>query len=336
MRLTTKKPCRGLRSGFIALALFGAAVTTGSLMPVGPARAGQMHIYMVSHGGPGDPFWTPVVKGAKAAGKALGVKVTWENPQRQGNVDGEVRLLNSAIAANPAAIGVTVPSASAFAAPLREAKQDGVPVIAFNTVPKGTPSSKVPYLGYVGQNNFIAGEDVAKHAIKVFGLHKGEVVAGVNHQSGNISLTQRLDGMKKTFQDKGIKFRELAVQGSNPPQAESAIQSFISKYKNVHVLLTVGPLGYRAVAHVLQSNGLVGKIQLTGFDLDQKGLQLIKKGVMKFTWDQLPYVQGYMTVTELYLKAKYGFNPTPVYNTGVGLINKSNVNKWEKLTKAKL
>lgn len=319
------RPVRNLLAG-AALVLGFGGLLLGSV-----AAAQQMTFYMVSHGGPGDPFWNPVIKGAKDAGAALGVKVIYVSPQQQGNVADVIRQLSSAIAAKPAGIGVTVDNANGFSAPLKEAQQQGIPVVAFNTIPSPVDKSVDPYLGYVGQDNYVAGQGVGKEAASVFGLKSGDRVAVVNHEAGNTSLTSRANGIKNVLGGMGVTVDELAVPGSNPAQAQSVIQSYLAKNPNAKALLTLGPLGYQPAAKVLQSNNLVGKVGLSGMDLNQEGLTLIQNGVMAFTWNQQPYVQGYMAVVELYLKAKYGFNPPPFYDTGVGVINKSNVGQWTKL-----
>jgi simple sugar transport system substrate-binding protein len=316
------KTLRGLLIGLLMLAL-----------GMGAASAQSLTFYLVSHGGPGDPFWTPVIKGAQDAGKTLGVTVHYEAPQQNGNVADVIRLLNSAIAAKPDGLGVTVDNTNGFAAPLQEAQKLGIPVVAFNTVPQDADQSKTPYLSYVGQDNLVAGEGVGKAAVKYFNLQKGDMVAVLNHEAGNISLATRAKGIKNALTPMGVGVKVLAFHGSNPAQALSVIQSFIAKNPDVKALLALGPLGYQPAAKVLQSNNLVGKVGLSGMDLNQEGLDLISKGTMAFTWNQQPYVQGYMTVVELYLKAKYGFNPPAFYDTGVGVIDKSNVDQWQNLVK---
>ena len=287
--------------------------------------------YMVSHGGPGDPFWNPVIKGAQEAAQQLGVTLHYESPQVQGNVAGVIQLLNSSIAASPDGIGVTVDNTPGFTAPLREAKHLGIPVIAFNTVPGNANQELTPYLSYVGQDNYVAGQGVARAAVTLFHLTQGDSVGIVNHQAGNTSLTSRIQGMKDVLKPLGVQVRVLTTPGSNPAQSQSIIQSFLVKYSKTKAILTVGPLGYTPVAAVLKADGLVGKVGLSGMDLNKEGLQLIQSGVMAFTWDQQPYVQGYMTVVLLYLKAKYGFDPPAFFNTGVGLITKANINQWVKI-----
>jgi len=56
----------------------------------------------------------------------------------------------------------------------------------------------------------------------------------------------------------------------------------------------------------------------------------IKKGVMQFTIDQQPYLQGFQTVMQLYLLKKYQLAPTDV-NTGVAPITAENVEKVMQL-----
>ncbi len=300
---------------------------------LGQAAARGMVFYLVSHGGPGDPFWNPVIKGAQLAAEQLGVTLHYESPQVQGNVAGVIRLLNSAIAARPAGIGVTVDNTRGFEAPLQEAQRLGIPVVAFNTTPNTVNLKLTPFLSYVGQNNYTAGEGVAQAALAAFKLHSGDLVGIVNHQAGNTSLTSRIDGMRKVLGAAGVLVKVLTTPGSNPTQSEAILQSFLAKYPNTKALLTVGPLGYQPAAIVLKRNHMIGKVGLSGMDLNTAGLKLIQSGAMAFTWDQQPFVQGYMTVVELYLKAKYGFNPPSFYNTGVGLIDHSNVGNWISLVK---
>jgi len=52
--------------------------------------------------------------------------------------------------------------------------------------------------------------------------------------------------------------------------------------------------------------GLDGKVRHSTFNLSPDVLQAINDGKIDFTIDQQPYLQGYLPVIALALKAKYG------------------------------
>jgi simple sugar transport system substrate-binding protein len=67
----------------------------------------QYTFYYVSHGGPGDPWWAPVIKGAELAGRLLGVKVVYLGPEKF-SVKWLVDTLQAAVAAKPDGIIITM------------------------------------------------------------------------------------------------------------------------------------------------------------------------------------------------------------------------------------
>jgi simple sugar transport system substrate-binding protein len=72
----------------------------------GAPSAPEYTFYYVSHGGPADPWWAPVIKGSQDAAKLLNVKVVYSGPEKF-SVQALVDLLNSAIAARPNGITST-------------------------------------------------------------------------------------------------------------------------------------------------------------------------------------------------------------------------------------
>lgn len=81
--------------------------------------------YFVSHGGPGDPYWQAFINGVNDAAKSLNVRIVYVYPQKEGDVNELIKQLNSAIAAKPDGIGVTVDDEQGFSAPLLDAKKQG-------------------------------------------------------------------------------------------------------------------------------------------------------------------------------------------------------------------
>jgi simple sugar transport system substrate-binding protein len=290
--------------------------------------------YFVSHGGPGDAYWQPFINGVNDAAKALNVKIVYVYPQKQGDVNELIKQLNSAIAAKPDGIGVTIDDIEGFSAPLLDAKKLGIPVIAFDTVPDpNNPSPKIPYICYVGEDSFSAGQEVGRGAISSFNLASGNRVVVLNHEAGNVSLTLRFNGIKSILDPKGVTVDQLATPGDDPAQSQAIIQNYIAKYPDVRAVLTMGPLSYLPAAKVLESGGFVGKIGLVGWDITQEAITLIKSGTMAFTANEQPYYIATTAAYLLYMNVKYHFDPQSIFNTGLGKVNKANIDIWAALVK---
>jgi simple sugar transport system substrate-binding protein len=291
--------------------------------------------YFVSHGGPGDPYWVAFINGVNDAEKALNVKIVYVYPQKQGDVNELIKQLNSAIAAKPDGIGITVDNEEGFSAPLLDAKKQGIPVIAFDTVPDpSNPKPTIPYICYVGEDSFSAGQEVGRGALSSFKLASGDRVVVLNHEAGNVSLTLRTNGIKSVLTPKGVTVDELSIPGDDPAQCQAITQNYIAKNPAVRALLTMGPSSYLPAAKVLENGGYVGKIGLVGWDITPEAIPMIKSGEMAFTANEQPYYIATTAAYLLYMNKKYHFDPQPLFNTGLGKVDKSNIDSWADLVKA--
>jgi simple sugar transport system substrate-binding protein len=86
----------------------------------------------------------------------------------------------------------------------------------------------------------------------------------------------------------------------------------------------------QGVAQVMQKYGLQNKgIHGGGYDLLPTTLKLIDKGVLDFTIDQQPYLQGFYPVVQLFLyKISGGLMAPSETNTGLLFVTKDNVKPY--------
>jgi simple sugar transport system substrate-binding protein len=329
---------RAVLIGLTVFVLFSAS--SSLLFATGQGEKGsapskpEYTFYFVSHGGPGDPYWQAFINGVNDASKAFNVKIVYVYPQKQGDVNELIKQLNSAIAAKPDGIGVTVDNVEGFSAPLLDAKKLGIPVVAFDTVPDpANPKPSIPYISYVGEDSFTAGQEVGRGALAAFKLAAGDRVVVLNHEAGNVSLTLRTSGIKDILTPKSVTVDELAVPGDDPAQSQAVIQNYIAKNPTVRALLSLGPLGYLPASKVIENGNLIGKVGLVGWDITPEAIPMIQSGEMAFTANEQPYYIATTAVYLLYMNVKYHFDPQPLFNTGLGKVDKSNIDSWAKLVK---
>jgi simple sugar transport system substrate-binding protein len=194
-----------------------------------------------------------------------------------------------------------------------------IPVVGLNS---GLADwKKLGLLEFFGQDESVAGEAFGKKLNEV-GAKKAVCVV---HEQGNVGLTQRCDGVKKTF-DGDIE--NLYVNGTDMPSVKSTITAKLKQDTSIDHVVTLGaPFAMTAT----QSVGDAGsKAKIATFDLNKDLTGAIKKGTIEFAVDQQPYLQGYLAVDSLWLyknNGNYsGGGEQPVL-TGPAFVDKSNVDK---------
>ncbi len=285
----------------------------------------QLKFYVVSHGGPGDPFWGVVVKGMQDAAKQYGVKATYLGPEKF-SIQKLVNMLESAISSKPDGIAVTITNAVALDEPLRKAIKMGIPVIAINVPDTRPMGERIPYLCYVGMDEYKGGVDAAWRMLKEF-TPKRAIVA--NHEPGHTGLELRAKGIKDVFSKKGIPVEEVDIT-ANPTKAVGILSSYLSRHPETDAIFTLGPLGTQPALKLLEEKKLFGKVRLSGWDLTPLMVEAIKEGKLLFTIEQQQYLQGYLPIVFLYTYNKYGLVPRGTVLTGPSIVDKSNVDVVEK------
>ena len=276
---------RKLWVGLVLTALVIGAFTLALYPSV--ALAKQLRFYVVSHGGPGDPFWGVVMKGMEDAAKRFGVKATYLGPEKF-SIKKLVDMLNSAISAKPDGLIVTITNAVALDEPLRKAIKMGIPVIAINVPDTRPPDKRIPYLCYVGMDEYRGGVEAARRMLKEF-TPKRAIVA--IHEPGLTGLELRAKGIKDVFSKKGIPVEEIDIT-TNPTKAVGIMASYLSLHPDTDAIFTLGPIGTQPALKLIEEKGLVGKVKGSGWDLTTLMIEAIKKGELLFTVEQQQYLQG--------------------------------------------
>ena len=296
------------------------------------ALAEEFTFYVVSHGGPGDPFWGVVMKGMQDAAAMITngtedtINAIYLGPAVYSLTE-LVNMLNSAIAARPDGIVATITDPAALDEPLRRAIDLGIPVIAINVPDPRPAGERIPYLFYVGGDEYLSGRKAAERMLAVKTPTRAVVFI---HEVGHHGLELRAQGFIEVMTDAGVPADKLAI-GTDPTQAVEIIRGYFSANPDTDAVFTLGPIGTLPTVTFLREQGLVGKVMLGCFDLDEVTLNAIKEGIAMFTVTQQQYLQGYLPIQWLYLYNKYGFLPANDILTGPGFVDASNIGLVEEL-----
>lgn len=317
-----------------AAALLVGAACTGDEGNGGEEPGGDQErysFYVVEHGSSGDPYWEVVKKGAEDAAARYDVDLTWLNPE-QFSVQKVVDLLNSAIAANPNGMLVTIIDPEAVDPPIRQAIQSGIAVIAIDIPDPRQFPEKLPYLFYIGPDDYIGGRRAAETMLAEGPIDRA---ACAIHEQGSIGLELRCQGFTDVIEEAGGTVDKLDI-GQDPTRISQAEQAYFAANPDANAILTLGPVGAIPTIQFLQDQGLVGQVIHGTFDLDPTTNESIKDGSTLFTIDGQPYLLGYQGIEMLYLHNQYGFTLGSDIVTGPAIVDQSNVEQVEALTEQRI
>jgi simple sugar transport system substrate-binding protein len=284
--------------------------------------AGQapVNIYIVSHGACSwDAFWCVEEKGNKDAAEDLDVDITLITPDKF-NPEQTAQDVDKALAANPDVLIVTVTDGVLFEEPLLRAIDSGIPVIAYNAADWRPPDERIPYLTYIGQDEYEGGYQGGKLLVDTYGGTRGVCV---NQAVGHEGLDARCRGFADALAEAGIESEVLAVP-DDPAESATIQEDYFTANPDADLWMTLGPNAANPFYAFMDSAGLeTGDIYHGTFDLSPEIQANIENGTTLFGIDQQPYGQGYLSVWWATMIGRHGlYPPTAITATGPGLITK--------------
>jgi simple sugar transport system substrate-binding protein len=272
----------------------------------------DIRIDVITHGAPGDSFWDVVKAGAVQAGEDEGVDLKYQSDPDVGK---QATLIDNAVAAGTDGVVVSMANPDGLKASIQSAIEAGIPVITINS---GIDQwQDFGAITHVGQSETIAGE-AAGEQLNAAGLKN---VLCVIQEAGNTGLEQRCAGAKSKFSG---SMTNLQVDNTDLSGSEATIESKLQADGSIDGILSLGgDMSGQAVKAV----DAVGKdVTIGTFDVNADVVSNVQSGKILFAVDQQPYVQGYLGVTGIYLKALNGNDiggGQPVYS-GPAFITKDN------------
>jgi simple sugar transport system substrate-binding protein len=315
----------------LLLAACGSSGSSTTSTPSGscPASRANIKIYVVTHGQASDPFWSVVKKGVDQAAHDMCVTAIYEAPPTFDMV-AMSHLIDTAVAAHPDGLVVSIPDANALGPSIKAAVTAGIPVISINS--GSDVAASLGVLVHIGQTEEAAG---IGGGVKM-GAAGVKHALCVNQEVGNAALELRCKGFQEGLaKADGGTIKEIGVNLSNPTQTQQTIEAALQHDPTIDGILTLGPTGASPTIKALQDLNKLGQIKLATFDLSSDVLNAIKAGQMLFAIDQQQYLQGYLPIVLLTLyKTNLNTIANSILQTGPGFVDSSNVSQVIQLTAA--
>lgn len=297
--------------------ILGAVVLSGCSAP---KESAQGTAITVIPKGTSQSFWLAVKAGADDAAKELGIKVYWEGPTEETDIDGQIRVLQNAITKKVKAIVLAACDAKSLVRYVEDAQKQGIPVVMIDS--GITPDVSTAFLA----TDNVKGGEVAADAL-------AEAIG----EKGKVGLLPFIKGAGSSDdREKGFRTRIAAYRavdlGERVLYSNSDVSVGLDKTKS---MITANPDlagifaanqgGAEGAIQAVRQLDKVGKIKLVCYDASEAELEALREGVVEALIVQNPYRMGYEGVKTA-MRAAGGEKIDPrVIDTGVTKVTRENL-----------
>lgn len=269
-------------------------------------------------------YWQIVLAGARKAGKDLNVKVPELGAQSEADINGQIAILENAVASKPAAIVISPTQRAALGKPIDEAAKS-VKIIGIDSAADSKAFTSFLTTDNV-QGGRIAADGLAEAITKKYGKAEGEV-ALITHLPGVGSLDERAKGFKEQLASKypGIKLVADKVSDGTANGGLNITTDLLTAFPNLRGIFASNLIQAQGAIQAIAESKAQDKVKLVGFDSDDKLVKALKDGVMAATVVQDPFRMGYDGVKTA-LAASKGEKVEAFVDTGANLITGENMN----------
>jgi ribose transport system substrate-binding protein len=300
----------------LAVSAIGSAVETAS-------AEGQKPSIPVIVKDTTSSYWQTVFAGARKAAKELNVNVPELGAQSEGDVNGQISILENAVSEKPAAIVIASTEFKGLGKPIDQAAKK-VKIVGIDSA--ADSNSFTSFLQTDNEKGGRIAADTLAAAIQAkYGKAEGKV-ALINFLAGVGSLQARDKGFKEQLAAKypGLKLVTEKVADGQAVTGLNLMTDLITAYPDLRGVfsdaLFIGQGGGQAIAE----NKAGDRIKFVTFDSDEKLVKLLKGGSIAALIVQDPFRMGYEGV-KIALAASKGEKVEEKIDTGVSVITKENM-----------
>ena len=301
-----------------AFALTAAACGGGASEQGGGGGGGdQPYIAIVSKGFQ-HQFWQAVKQGAEQEAAKQNVRITFEGPATEADVEGQVTMLTNALNRQPDVLGFAALDSRAAAPLLQQARSRQIPVVAFDS----GVDSDIPVTTAATDNKAAAAE-VAKHMAEAVG-GSGKVALVVHDQTSRTGQDRR-DGFMEWMRANapGVQLLEPQYGGGDQAKSADITKAILAANPDLKGIYAANEGSAIGVLRGVAESGRTG-LAIIGFDSGTAQIEAIRNGTMLGAVTQNPVGMGEQLV-DAAVKAMRGEQLPKVIDTGFFWYDKSNI-----------
>jgi len=302
----------GLLGLMVAVVMVGAAAA---------ASTPEIYIPVISKGFQ-HQFWQAVKMGSQKAATEYKVRITFEGPENESQVDKQIEMLQAALAKKPAAICIAALDSKAVIPLLQKAQASKIPIVGFDS----GVDSDIP-VATAATDNIAAAGYAAKKMAQLIG-DAGEVAVIVHDQTSRTGIDRRDGFVKEMKNHPNIKIVDIQYGGGDQLKSTDLAKAIIQAHPNLKGFFGANEGSIIGVLNGVKELKKEGKIVVIGYDAGKQQKDAVRSGVEAGAVSQDPVGIGYKCV-EAAVKAVKGEKVPKNIDTGFKWYDKTNVDSPE-------
>lgn len=217
------------------------------------------------------------------------ITMTYEGPKEESDVTTQINTIDAVLAENPSVLCLAASDVNSCEAQLETAKENGIPVIMFDS----NVSSDLASV-FCGTNNVKAGATAADKLCRAIG-NEGEV-AVVAHENAAQTSKDRVRGFRRRIQNKHPNVTLNSITFKNGEEKlEDSVRSVIENHPDLKGIFCTNPETAETVLNILKEYP-DREIQIVGFDSGNIQKKAIAEGIEYGAIVQDTYQMAFETI----------------------------------------
>jgi len=304
-------------AGLVAVLLVAAACG-GTPASSSPSPTGKAFIPLISKGFQ-HQFWQAVKQGAEKAATQFNVRIDFQGPENESQVDKQLEMLQTVLNQKPSALCFAALDSKAAIPLLQKFKDAKIPVIGFDS----GVDSDIPLATAATDNIAAAGAAADKMAGIIGGA--GEVAIVAHDQTSRTGI-DRVKGFTDQIKNKYPNIKIVATQYGGGDQLKSTdlTKAILQANPNLKGIFGANEGSAIGVLNGVKESGKTGKVTVIGYDSGQQQMDAIRAGTEAGAITQDPIGIGFKCV-EAAVNALKGQTLPKNIDTGYKYYDKTNI-----------
>ncbi|WP_079912154.1 substrate-binding domain-containing protein [Paenibacillus sp. 32352] len=263
-------------------------------------------------------YWNTVKMGAEAAAKEFSVNLKVTGPEFEGDVNGQIALIDQAVKEGVDALVLAANDYDALGETVDRVAGARIPVIAIDSE---VNSTKVR--SFIGIKNYDAGQQAGKKLIQLTG--ESGRIAVISFGQGGRNAVQREQGLLAAIsQYPGIQTNTKLDCSMDVKRCDELTARLLSEPGSIDGIVALDAAASIRVAAETDKTGLAGKVKIVTFDSTPEDIEYLQEGVIQATIIQNPFSMGYLGV-KYAVDALDGKKIPEFKDTGTKVIDQENM-----------
>ena len=211
----------------------------------------------------GTPFWEPVHVGAEIAARSTNIKIYWNAPTREDDIQGQIALVDAVIDRKYQGLILAPDQALALITPVRRALSKGTHTVIIGS-PLPIPAGGK--LSYILNDEEVAGQMAAARLGELLNGEGSVAILGINPDIAGIMTRTRSIELALSRQYPRIKIIEKRAGSFNVPHDQQIAEETLQANANLNAIVAVSSASTRGACSALSRSSWLRSVKLIGFD----------------------------------------------------------------------